>query len=130
MISAVWEQPNMMSSLPLSQSMYWINNNLHKVQCRYDSISKMDTMMTIAVIRHCSQRNASLLVFTIAITNTHWTTPAGKVGICGVIHYQLHSLIMWPLASEHTLSYATSQCVGILLTFFMIQVTWPFDVWK
>ncbi len=39
-------------------------------------------------------------------------------------------LVMWPLASERTLSYTTPQCVGILLTFFINQVMWPFDVWK
>ncbi len=41
-----------------------------------------------------------------------------------------HTLITWPLASKWTLSYATSQCVGILLTFFINPVMWPFDVWK
>ncbi len=42
----------------------------------------------------------------------------------------IHTLITWPLASEKSFSYATQQCVGILLIFFIIQVTWPFDVWK
>ncbi len=41
-----------------------------------------------------------------------------------------HTLITWPIASEQILSYATPQCVGILLTVYIIQVTWPFDVWK
>ncbi len=41
-----------------------------------------------------------------------------------------HTLITWPLASEQTLLFAIPQCVGILLTFFIIQVTCPFDVWK
>ncbi len=31
-------------------------------------------------------------------------------------------------ASERTISYATLQCVGILLTLGIIQVMWPFDV--
>ncbi len=31
-------------------------------------------------------------------------------------------------ASKRTLSYAMLQCVGILLTLDIIQVTWPFDV--
>ncbi len=44
--------------------------------------------------------------------------------------HQVHTLIMWPLASERTLSYATPQCVGILLTFFIIQVMWSFAEWK
>ncbi len=34
------------------------------------------------------------------------------------------------LASKWTLSYATAQCVRILLNFYIIQVTCPFDVWK
>ncbi len=38
--------------------------------------------------------------------------------------------IMWPLISEWTLWYATPQCVGMLLTFYIIQVMWRFDVWK
>ncbi len=42
----------------------------------------------------------------------------------------MHILITWPLASEQAVSYATPQCVGILLTFFIIQDMWPFDVWK
>ncbi len=42
----------------------------------------------------------------------------------------VHTLIMWPLASERTLSYATPQCIGMLLTVYIFQVTWPFDVWK
>ncbi len=36
------------------------------------------------------------------------------------------NLKLW--ASERTLSYAKPQCVGILLTLDIIQVTWPFDV--
>ncbi len=31
-------------------------------------------------------------------------------------------------ASERTLSYAMLQCIGILLTLDIIQITWPFDV--
>ncbi len=45
-------------------------------------------------------------------------------------HSVVHILIMWSLAIEWTLSYATPQYVGMLLTFHIIQVTWPFDVWK
>ncbi len=41
-----------------------------------------------------------------------------------------HTLITWPLASEWTLLYATPQYVGILLILYVIQVMWPFDVWK
>ncbi len=33
-----------------------------------------------------------------------------------------HTLITEPLASEWTLSYATPQCMGILLSFYIIQV--------
>ncbi len=34
-----------------------------------------------------------------------------------------HTLTTRPRTSEQTLSYATPQCVGILLTFFINQVT-------
>ncbi len=50
---------------------------------------------------------------------------------CRSLEYLLqlwHILITWPLASEWTLSYATPQCIGIRLTFYIIQVTWPCDV--
>ncbi len=39
-----------------------------------------------------------------------------------------HIIIMWSLAIEWVLSYATRQCVGMLLTFCIFQVI--FDVWK
>ncbi len=38
-----------------------------------------------------------------------------------------HTLIKWSLARKWTLSYATPQCVGMLLAFYIIQVKWPFD---
>ncbi len=44
--------------------------------------------------------------------------------------FNLHSLITAPLASQWTLSYATPQCGAMLLSFCIIQVMWPFDVWK
>ncbi len=34
------------------------------------------------------------------------------------------------VGSERTLLYATPQCIGILSTFYIIQVTWLFDVQK
>ncbi len=42
---------------------------------------------------------------------------------CSILHRNLKHV-----ASERTLSYAMLQCVGILLTLDIIQVTWPFDV--
>ncbi len=46
-----------------------------------------------------------------------------------------HSLIRWPLDSKQvdTLIYHTTQhaqCKGMQLTFYIIQVMWPFDAWK
>ncbi len=62
------------------------------------------------------------------------TTVLSNCLIYGFVYIGLlaseHTLITWPLASEQTLSYATPQCVGILSTFFIIQVPWPVDVWK
>ncbi len=47
---------------------------------------------------------------------------------------QVHLVLSHPHSNhvisinEWTLSYATPQCVGILLLFYIIQVTWLFDV--
>ncbi len=42
----------------------------------------------------------------------------------------IYNLITWPIGSEWTLPYATSQWVEMLLTFYIIHATWLFDVWK
>ncbi len=47
---------------------------------------------------------------------------------CSSAHYS-HSNHMTS-SKWADISYATPQYIGILLTFFIIQVTWPFDVWK
>ncbi len=38
-----------------------------------------------------------------------------------------HTLIMWPIASEQTLSNATPQCVGIPLTFYHV-ILWCLEI--
>ncbi len=43
-----------------------------------------------------------------------------RTTVDGIYVYNMyHTLITWPLASKQTLSYATPQCVGILLTFYI-----------
>ncbi len=62
--------------------------------------------------------NDNVTIMSIPFCCTHKVmSSCGYIAIASRMNTHVHILITWPLASKWTISYDTTQCVGILLTF-------------